>query len=255
VTDSTKRFSDRVENYVKYRPGYPDEVYKYLLASGAVKTGDTIADLGSGTGISSQLFLRPGHRVYGVEPNAEMRAAAERLLSKDANFVSLAGSAEQIPLPDGSVELSVAGQAFHWFEPKATRAEMVRILKPGGQAALIWNMRDIEGSSFQKAYEDLLLEFGTDFKQVDHQRNLTEDKLAAFFAPAAMQKASFANQQRFDYAGLRGRLLSSSYAPKEGSAGYAPLMAALGALFERFAVDDKVAFVYRTEVYHGALSS
>jgi SAM-dependent methyltransferase len=253
VTDSTKRFSDRVENYVKYRPGYPDEVYEYLRSAGALQEGDTVADIGSGTGLSSQLFLRHGHPVYGIEPNAEMRAAAERLLAGEGNFINLTGSAEQIPLAEGSVGLVVAGQAFHWFEAVAARAEMVRVLKPGGQAALIWNMRDTQGSRFQLAYENLLLEYGTDFKQVDHQRNLPEEKLAAFFAPAQMQKASFPNQQIFDYAGLRGRLLSSSYAPKESDATFAHLMAALQTVFDNFAADGKVSFVYRTEVYHGVL--
>lgn len=253
MPDPTQRFSSRVQNYIKYRPGYPTEVYDYLRSTADLIPGVVIADIGSGTGLSSQLFLQRGHRVIGVEPNTEMRAAAENLLAGDGNFTSLAGRAEDLPLPDGSVDFIVAGQAFHWFEPVAARAEMMRVLRPGGQVVLIWNMRDTQGSEFQQAYEQMLLDFGTDFKQVDHQRNFPDERIAAFFAPFRMKKALFSYAQEFDFEGLRGRLLSSSYAPTEENPAYAPMLAALQKLFADFQMLGNVTFLYKTHVYHGSI--
>lgn len=251
--DPTQRFSARVENYAKYRPGYPAAVYDYLRAAAGLPAGGVVADLGSGTGLSSQLFLARGHRVYAIEPNAPMRAAAERLLAGEPNFISLDGRAERIPLADASVDLAVAAQAFHWFEVSATRQEMSRILRPGAQAALIWNKRAVQHSPFQQAYEQLLLEFGTDFKEVDHQRKLNDEALAAFFAPSPMQQAAFPHAQRFDLAGLHGRLLSSSYAPAPDQPTYQPMLASLEALFNRFQRDGQVEFSYETNVFHAVL--
>lgn len=253
MPDPTQRFSNRVQNYVKYRPGYLAAVYAHLRAAAGLPPAGAVADIGSGTGLSSQLFLQHGHRVYAVEPNAEMRAAAERQFADQPGFVSLAGRAEQVPLPSGSVDLAVAAQAFHWFGEGA-RAEMARILRPGCQAALIWNRRDVEQSRFQRAYEDLLLEFGTDFKTVDHQRSVSDERLTAFFAPHAVQTASFVNLQHFDFEGLRGRLLSSSYAPTAEQPGYEAMLAVLRDLFEQHQQEGQVEFAYETTLFHAPLS-
>jgi SAM-dependent methyltransferase len=251
--DPTQRFSDRVENYLRYRPGYPAAVYDYLQAEAGLQAGAEVADLGSGTGLLSRLFLARGHHVFAVEPNGEMRAAAERLFTKDENFVSLAGRAEVIPLAAGSVDFVASGQAFHWFEPQATRREVRRILRRGGQAALIWNTRDLRGSEFQRAYEDLLLQFGTDFRQVDHSRNLSDEKIGEFFSPKTMRHTAFPNAQQFDFEGLRGRLLSSSYAPVPGEPNYDSMLAALKSLFTEFQKDGVIRFTYQTIVYHGKM--
>lgn len=252
--DPTQRFSERVENYVKYRPGYPAAVYDYLRAEGGLQAGAEVADLGSGTGLLSQFFLTRGHRVFAVEPNAEMRAAAERLLAEDQKFVSLDGRAEAIPLAASSVDFAAAGQAFHWFEPQATRREVRRVLRPGGQAALIWNTRNVQGSPFQQAYEDLLLRYGTDFRQVDHARNLSDEKIGEFFAPETMKQTAFPSEQKFDFEGLRGRLLSSSYAPAPGEPNYEPMLAALTSLFAKFQEGGVIRFTYQTTVYHGRIN-
>lgn len=253
MQDPTQRFSERVENYSKYRPGYPAALYAYLRAQAGLGEDHIVADLGSGTGLLSRLFIDRGHRVLAIEPNAAMRAAAEREFAGQQNFVSLEGRAEAIPLEDSSADFVVAGQAFHWFEPLATRREVQRILRPGGQVALIWNNRDLTNGAFQQAYEDLLLKFGTDFVKVDNKRNLSEESIAAFFAPNRIKKASFANQQAFDRQGLRGRLLSSSYVPTASDPNSRPMLAALDALFNRFQHAGKVDFVYQTTIYHGSL--
>lgn len=254
MPDPTKRFSDRVENYSKYRPSYPEQLYAYLVEEAGLSQGEPVADLGSGTGLLSQLFLENGHRVLAVEPNAEMRAAAERLFAGNENFISIDGRAEATTLPDRSVDFAVAGQAFHWFEPAATKLELKRILKPGKQMGLVWNRRDLGNSPFQQAYERLLERFGTDYLVVDQQRVVSDEEIAAFFAPQTLKKTSFPNRQILDATGLRGRLLSSSYVPTEEDANYEPMLSALDQLYERFQSEGQIHFDYLTTVYHAPVT-
>ncbi len=251
--DPTQRFSGRVGNYVKYRPGYPPELYTLLQHEAGLNPAARIADLGSGTGLLSQLFLQHGHTVFAVEPNAEMRSAAEQQLAQKAGFFSVDGRAEASTLDTQSVDLVTAGQAFHWFDPLPTKLEVKRILRPGGQVGLIWNQRDTEGSAFQQDYEDVLGQFGTDFAAVDHRRSTPDEKIAEFFSPKAMRKYSLANHQILDANGLRGRLLSSSYAPLPGEPAYLQMMKALEQLFEKYQKGGRVVFPYQTIIYIGAV--
>jgi SAM-dependent methyltransferase len=253
--DSTQRFSDRVDNYIKYRPGYPPDLYVYLQTHAKLPPGAPVADIGSGTGLLSTLFLEHGHPLYAIEPNAEMRLAGEALLASDPNFTSLDGRAEAIPLPDAAVDLVVSGQAFHWFEPLAAKAEFSRILRPGGHAALIWNDWTPDLSPFLADYHSLLSTYGTDYAQVARQNESTQTRMAAFFAPGEPILATFPNQQRFDFEGLRGRLLSSSYAPLPGHPDYTSMLAALESIFERHQQQGQVAFDYVTRVYHAPMQS
>ena len=154
---SEQRFSDRVENYVRYRPSYPQEIIPLLQRETGLIPQHVIADVGSGTGISAELFLRAGSVVHAVEPNREMRAAAERLLAHFPNFHSVDGTAQATTLPDHGVDFIVAAQAFHWFNTPETRAEFSRILKPGGHIVLIWNERRLDSTPFLQAFEQLLL--------------------------------------------------------------------------------------------------
>jgi len=203
MTDSVNRFSSRVENYVRHRPGYPVEVVDLLVTECGLTPESVVADLGSGTGILSELFLRHGNPVYGVEPNREMRAAAERLLKDYADFHSIDGKAEATSLADDSVDLVIAGQAFHWFEQERARREFLRILKPEGWVILIWNQRRLYSTPFLRAYEELFLKYGTDYEQVRHE-NVYED-IASFFAPEGFRAATFDNFQTLDFDGLQGR--------------------------------------------------
>ena len=253
--DPTQRFSDRVEAYARYRPGYPDGLYALLQGETGLLPRSPIADLGSGTGLLSRLFLDHGHLVYAVEPNVEMRRAAESLFAGKASFVSIAGRAEATTLPAASVDVVAAGQAFHWFDAAAAKLEMGRILRPGGQVALVWNRRDTAGSPFLRDYEALLERFGTDYSQVDQQRTVTDESIAEFFAPLVPKKAVLPNRQVFDAQGLRGRLLSSSYVPSAGDEGFAPMLAALDGLFARYRQGGLVAFAYRTVAYYGQLGA
>jgi SAM-dependent methyltransferase len=253
MKDPTHRFSSRVENYIKYRPGYPTSLIQTLTSECGLASKSVIADIGSGTGILSELFLKNGHRVFGVEPNREMREAGERLLRKHPNFTSVDGSAEATTLPDRSVDLITAGQAFHWFNRQRTRKEFARILKPGGWVALVWNERLTDTSLFLRAYEDLLQKYGTDYAAVDH-RNVDAEAIATFFAPQPFTRRKFENRQVLDFDGVRGRLLSSSYTPEPGRPNHRPMLEALQADFDRYQADGKVSFDYLTLLYFGHLA-
>jgi SAM-dependent methyltransferase len=253
MADAKQRFSDRVENYIRYRPSYPPEVLALLRSQCSLTPDSVVADIGSGTGILSKLFLEQGNRVFGVEPNAEMRSAGERLLADHNTFTSVPGSAEQTGLVDASVNLIAAGQSFHWFDRERARREFQRILTPGGWVVILWNNRLTDTTPFLRAYEELLLRCGTDYAQIDH-KNITSDVLREFFQPADFKLKLLPNEQVFDFDGLRGRALSSSYVPAEGHAGHAPFLRELKAIFEKHNDDDRVAFLYETQVYYGRLS-
>jgi SAM-dependent methyltransferase len=249
--DSRDRFTGRVEDYIRARPSYPLALLNDLVAAGILSPGAVVADIGSGTGISTELFLAPGYEVVGVEPNAPMRIAAEDALAKYPRFRSRAGSAEATGLPDGSADLVVAAQAFHWFDAARTRAEFRRILKDDGWVALIWNARRSSGTAFLEEYEALLLEFGTDYAQVGH-RGIAKERLADFFGEPYTTRR-YDNSQELDLAGLRSRLLSSSYIPAAGEPAHVAMLARLTALFEAHAVDERVELLYDTEVHTGRL--
>jgi SAM-dependent methyltransferase len=246
MSNSTTRFSDRVEDYVKYRPHYPEVILSYLRDLYSFGPGWAVADIGSGTGISTEPFLQFGNKVFAVEPNREMRAKAEELLERYPGFVSLDGTAEATGLGDASVDLIVAGQAFHWFDAVKTRTEFVRIARPGAVVALIWNERLIL-SDFEREYEELILEYAGDYKTINH-KNITDFQIGEFFYTQSFAVRFFENEQRFDFDGLKGRLLSSSYIPKEGLR-FDAMMNALRELFDRHAADGRVRVGYETKVY------
>lgn len=251
--DPTKRFSSRVEDYIRYRPSYPAEVISWLTAECGLARGSRIADIGSGTGILSRLFLGLGCEVFGVEPNAEMRAGAERQLAAERRFHSIDGRAEATRLSNHSVDFVTAGQAFHWFDPPVARSEFRRILHPGGWVVLIWNERLVE-PGFLSEYEDLLQRLSTDYGRVDHRR-IDNAEIARFFGEHPCRVATFSNHQDFDWNGIRGRLLSSSYAPLPGDRNYAPMMEELEAIFTGYQQDGRVKLLYETKMYVGQLTA
>jgi ubiquinone/menaquinone biosynthesis C-methylase UbiE len=253
MTDPIKRFSSRVDDYVKYRPGYPREIVNLLASECALTPASVIADIGSGTGLLSELFLRHGNMLYGVEPNSEMRAAAAQLLNGYLNFTSVDGKAEATSLSDNSVDFVIAGQAFHWFNQEEARQEFARILESKGWVALIWNERRLGSSEFLRAYEELFLKYGTDYAHVRHE-NVYED-IASFFAPHGFRVTTFDNFQTFDFQGLKGRALSASYTPEPGHAGYEPMLEQLRAIFSTHQKSGRVTIEYDTRIYYGQLSN
>lgn len=251
--NSTARFSDRVVDYARYRPGYPEDLVETLKEVAELTSYSVVADIGSGTGISAHLFLQLGCEVYGVEPNREMRAAAEDRFRDEKRFHSVNATAEATTLGDCSIDLIAAGQAFHWFDPVSTRTEWVRILKPHGRVCLFWNNRRTDTTPFLIAYEKLLLDFATDYKEVNHTR-IDDAALAYFFGSEAFQSFRFPYSQSFDYDGLRGRLLSSSYAPSCGHERHEPMLKQLRRIFDDFAINGRVSFDYDTELSVGSLT-
>jgi len=254
VTDTTQRFSSRADNYAKYRPSYPVAVVELLTQECGLTPDAAIADIGSGTGILSELLLRNGNRVYAVEPNDAMRAYAEGKLASYPGFVSVPARSEATTLPDASVGFVTAGQAFHWFEPVATRVEWTRILTPGGWVALIWNSLQEDASAFAQGYEALLDRYSLDYHQVSH-RNVEDNELEGFFGAGAWQLATFDNPQSRGWEGLAGGLRSGSYTPEPGHPNYTPMMAGLRELFDAHQVDGRVVMPTVTNVYYGLLSS
>jgi len=251
-SDAKQRFSNRVTDYIRYRPGYPPELLPLLQKWCGLRADHQIADIGSGTGFLSKVFLDFGNRVYGVEPNAEMRAAGEELLRGYSNFISAAGSAEATTLPSDSVDFVTVGQAFHWFPQPATREEFHRILRAGGRIVIIWNERLTDDTPFLREYESLLLRFGTDYAKVSESYPRAEQMLA-FFHPNEFTSHALPNLQEFDFEGLSGRLRSSSYAPAPGHPQFEPMMEELRRIFDQHHKDGTVRMEYRTRVYAGKL--
>ncbi|QEE17621.1 class I SAM-dependent methyltransferase [Promethearchaeum syntrophicum] len=251
--DPTKRFSDRVENYVKYRPSYPINLIDHLRKNNILTTGQNIADIGSGTGIFSRLLLTTENNIFAVEPNKEMRIAAEKSLQNKPNFNSINGSAENTTLKENSIDIITAAQSFHWFDLEKTKKEFLRILKPNGYIVLVWNVRKSEGSPFSTEYEKLLKSHIPEYSQVSH-RNIDLTRLGNFTGPNDLQEFSCQNIQVFDFEGIKGRLQSSSYTPTEERAEYSILIKDLKEIFNRFQVDGVVQLLYTCEMYFGQLN-
>lgn len=251
ASNATSRFSDRVENYVRYRPGYPPEVLRELKAECGLAPSHVVADIASGTGIWTRLLLENRNQVIGVEPNAAMREAGERLLAAFPKFTSVSGTAETTTLADQSVDFVTAAQAAHWFDRARARREFVRILRPAGWLVLLWNERVTDSTPFLRDYEQMLLTYGTDYQDIRHEHTTSE--INEFFDPMPFQERVFAMRQEFDYPGVEGRLLSSSYAPGPDHPRHAPMLRELRRLFEANAVEDRAVFEYKTRLYFGRL--
>lgn len=251
--NTLNRFSNRVDNYIKFRPDYPVEISTFLKQQGLLNTDTVIADIGSGTGISSELFLKEGNTVYGIEPNKEMREAAERLLSKYKHFISVDATAEETTFNDQSIDLIIAGQAFHWFDKQKCKTEFKRILKPEGNVVLMWNDRRTDSTPFLQSYEDFIKMFATDYLEVNH-KNIDEKVFNDFFGEGNYTMRSFDNFQHFDLEGLKGRILSSSYMPTEVHKDFDYMMYILKKIFNRFQQNGKVTIEYDTKIYYGKLA-
>ena len=251
-TASTERFTSRVADYVRYRPDYPSALLTWLRDQHGVTPGWHVADIGAGTGISSKMFLDAGHAVTAVEPNAAMRAAATEWLGDDPKFHAVAGSAEATSLADGAADLVSAAQAFHWFDQQAIRPEWRRILRPGGLVAVYWNSRRLAGTPFLEGYEALLQAYGTDYGSVS-ERYDDDEHMRAWFGAGFRGMARFPHTQRLDFEALRGRLLSSSYAPQAEHPRHRAMLDALRTLFDATAVDGHVGFDYDTRIFVGTL--
>jgi len=248
VKQPTERFSDKVQNYVKYRPSYPKEVLDYLRSGGELPDNAHIVDIGSGTGIFTKLLLDEGYWVYAVEPNAEMRTAAEELLGHYPRFTSVDGSGEQTTLESHIADMIVSATAFHWIDPEKAKVEFARVLKPGKKVALIWNIRRPDIDEFSVEYEKFWQEY-----ERSEKKDVTEHDLSSFFE-GSFETRSFDNVQEFDLEGLTGRSFSSSFSPKEGTEEAARFRDRIKQLFGRYQKEEKVYIHYTAKVYMGRLN-
>jgi len=253
MMDPTLRFSSRVDNYIKFRPRYPQEVIDTLRCASALSASSIVADIGSGTGALTELFLQNGNQVFAVEPNLEMREAAERLLAGYGGFQSIAGRAESTNLKDQSVDFVAVGQAFHWFDLKQARREFLRILKPSGWIMVVWNEREFLTTPFLKAYDMLLQRYSLDYAREKH-KSVYDTALIDFYGAGGFTERAFSYRQELDYAGVKGRMQSSSYTPEPGHPNHEPMIAELLKIYQAYEVDGRVTFEYITRMYYGRLA-
>ena len=254
VLDTKNRFSNKDENYVKYRPHYPKELIEFMQQKGLIKKGYKIGDIGAGTGKFTELLLQYGYSVIAVEPNGPMLEACKKIYGHYNDLTCLNGSSEHTKLSDISVDLITTAQAFHWFKMDETKKEWMRILKPDRYVALIWNSR-IKGknaSSFQKEYENLVTKFGKGYTRM--QKNFqVQEKINILFEKNGYKEFHTPYSQTFDFEELKGRLLSSSYTPQPEDEIYPEMIAALKDLFDKHQIEDQIQIDYDTELSYGKL--
>lgn len=246
--DNKKLFSDRVEDYVKYRPSYPAEMLSFILEHG-ITPNSMVCDIGSGTGILSELLLKKGIKVIGIEPNNEMRKYSEQLMEKYPKFEPISASAEETGLLDSSIDVITSAQAFHWFDRNKCREEFSRILKKDGTVFLIWNKRD-NSTTLLKSYEEVQKKFGIDYEKFNHQ-NINDNEIDEFLN--GCKKITFKNSQKLDWEGFLGRALSASYSPKPGHIRYNDFEKALKSIYNKNQSEGFVRVEYITEVFYGKL--
>ena len=249
--ETVERFSNRVENYVKYRPTYPPEVLQLFKNEMNLRNDSVVADIGAGTGISTKIFLENGNPVFAVEPNAAMREAAAEFLKNFPKLTIVNGTSEATTLENDSVDFIVAAQAFHWFKQAEARTEFARILKDKGYVALIWNERQLDTTEFLKDYENLLIEYGTDYEQIRHD-NITKETLRKFFQ-TDFKEAFFQNIQTVDFDGLKGRMLSASYVPAPENPRFPAMLKNLETLFAEHAENGRIDILYDTKIFYGQI--
>jgi len=249
--DSTRRFSSRVENYLRYRPRYPAEIVDLLKAECGLTTRSVIADIGSGTGFLAEVFLAHGNPVFGVEPNEPMRKAGEELLRNYPRFSSVNGTAEVTTLADHCADFVTAGQAFHWFDRDRCRLEFERILRPDGWVVLVWNDRRTDSTPFLREYEQLLVDFSVDYLAVNHKQ-VTAESLEPFFRASPFSKI-IPTHRDLDLTSLEGLLQSASYVPDAGQPRHAEMLTALRDLFRHRQENARVRIEYDTTVFYQQL--
>ena len=253
IPKPTERFTGRVESYRRFRPGYPSAIVDLFRPECSLGSGSRIADIAAGTGRLTEIFLTAGFAVTAVEPNAEMRTACSALQPQYPKLTLIDGAAEATRLPERSIDLIAVAQAMHWFDLDKTRTEFSRILRPSGWCAVIYNNRRMSGDAFHDGYEQLLIDYGIDYREVQHRR-FPEERTAEFFAPSPMRRANFSNPQALDLEALEGRILSSSYMPQPGHPRFDAMRVATERLYAENERNGKVTLQQDCVVCYGRLA-
>ena len=249
--DSTKIFADAADYYKKYRPTYPNELFTFLDNNILNKT-DVIADIGSGTGIFSKHLLDLAHNVISIEPNLEMRKTAEADLYQYLQWSSVNATAENTTLADKSIDAIVVAQAFHWFDLNKIKIEFKRILKSSGCCILVWNLRD-NTVPFMHDYENIVTQCVENYQQVIANNYISDEIILDFFYPQEVDVHNFKQIQALDLEGLKGRILSTSYAPKSGP-NFDRLMSLAIDLFKRYEHNGCIEMSYVCKCYVSKLT-
>ena len=246
-----EKFTGKADIYAKYRPTYPDSFIKYLYHDIGFNNNSVIADIGSGTGILTELLLKQGSTVYGIEPNEDMRKSAEITLSLYSNFHSVNATAEQTDRPDLSVNYITAAQAFHWFDRKRFKSECQRILCKNGLVVLVWNSRD-NTSDLVKENDLINRKFCPNFKGFSGgMRGESPEEYRDFFKNGLCEYKIFNHDLLFDEDGFIGRNMSASYAPRPTEYNYEPYVSALKQLFEKYNASGILCMPNLTRSYVG----
>ena len=246
---NTERFTGVSPIYDKYRPGYPKAILDILSAEISFSVKDIVADIGSGTGKLSSLFLDNGNIVYGVEPNDKMRSEAERKFQTDRKFISMKGSAEKTGLDEKSVNLVAAGQSFHWFNQSLAKIEFKRVMQPGGHVVLIWNTRRPEGSPLNAGFEDICIHYSNGYHG-SGSLGLDEKTIRSFFSADFVYR-SIKFSQVLDFDGLLGRYMTASYSLKREDPLFPEVVERMQDIFKKYSRDNRVELLYDTEIYIG----
>ena len=250
---TTERFSLKADDYERYRPHYPLSIIQYLKDKINLNSDWVIADIGSGTGISTKLFIENNNTVYAIEPNEAMRQKAEQLFEGNHKFISINATAESTSLKNNSIDMIIAGQAFHWFDRDKTKKEFERIAKRNAWLMLFWNVRDMN-EGFAADYEMLLLAYGKDYKEVKRSNVMKKEIMDDFFHPCNYETVEFENNQLMDYQLVEGRLLSASYIPSKQEANYNLMLEDLRSLFNKHANNGKLLLKNTTQIYLGKIN-
>lgn len=253
MKQGSERYSDKTEDYAKYRPNFPDELVEYLYMKGDISNTAVIADIGSGTGRFTRLLLEKGNLVYGVEQNNEMRIKAEELLSQFSKFVSIKGSAERTGLEDKSIDLITIAQAFHWFNKEESLMEFKRILKDNGQVFIVWDDFVSDYNDFTKELSAASSTFRNVQPQSDVKKSTRNEMIEEFFKDNKYITTTFMREIYQGFDGIKGGMLSASYAPKLGEENYEVFILELQRVFDKYQNNGSVCTAFRSVCYLGRL--